>query len=153
MPRVGVISDTHGLLRDQAITALADSDLILHAGDIGRDDVIARLEQIAPVVAVRGNVDRDDWALAYPEFEVARVDDVVFYLTHRLRDLQLDPAIEGYRIVVTGHSHKPEIRYRDGVTYLNPGSAGPRRFSLPVCLAQVEVEGTQAKADLVYLEV
>ena len=152
MPVVGVISDTHGLLRDEARAALAGSDLILHAGDIGKADVIDRLAEIAPVTAVRGNVDRGDWASSYPDYEIVRVDNVNFYLVHRIEDLDRDPVAAGIRVVVTGHSHKPHIRNEQGVVYLNPGSAGPRRFTLPICLARVVVDGDSVQANLVHLE-
>ena len=152
MPVVGVISDTHGLLREEAYSALTGSDLILHAGDIGKEAVITKLAEIAPVKAVRGNIDRGEWALKYPENEAAKVDDVAFYILHRIEDLDLDPVAAGFQVVVTGHSHKPDIRYSEGVLYLNPGSAGPRRFTLPVCLAKVVVDGINAKASLVHLD-
>lgn len=152
MPVVGVISDTHGIAREEAVSALLGSDLILHAGDIGNEDVITRLAEVAPVIAVRGNIDRGDWASRYPENAMARVDDVLFHILHRIEDLTIDPVAAGIRVVVSGHSHKPEIRQKEGVTYLNPGSAGPRRFSLPVCLAKVDVEGTHAAANLIRLD-
>ncbi|MGD2170601.1 MAG: metallophosphoesterase family protein [Gammaproteobacteria bacterium] len=152
MPIVGVISDTHGLLREEAISELNDSDFIIHAGDIGKEQVIKRLSEIAPVIAVRGNIDKDDWAAKYPEYETAQVDDVSFYVLHRIEDLDLDPVAAGFQVVVTGHSHKPDIQKKEGVIYLNPGSAGPRRFTLPICLAKVDVEGKSAKAKLIHLD-
>ena len=152
MPIVGVISDTHGLLREEAISELNDSDFIIHAGDIGKEEVISRLSEIAPVIAVRGNIDKDDWAAKYPEYKTAQVDDVSFYVLHRIEDLDLDPVAAGFQVVVTGHSHKPDIQKKEGVIYLNPGSAGPRRFTLPICLAKVDVEGKSAKAKLIHLD-
>ena len=152
MPVVGVISDTHGLVREAAISALAGSDLILHAGDIGTQAVITALSKIAPVIAVRGNIDKGDWALKYPEYEATQVEDVFFYILHRIQDLDLDPVAAGFQVVVTGHSHKPDIQNKEGVIYLNPGSAGPKRFTLPICLAKVDVEGNSAQAKLIYLD-
>lgn len=153
MPVIGVISDTHGLLRDEALAALSDSDLILHAGDIGREEVIAKLSGIAPVTAVRGNIDTGDWTSTYPENEKVQVEGIKIYLLHRIEDLDLDPAAAGFQVVVSGHSHKPSIREVEGVIYLNPGSAGPRRFSLPVCLAKVVVTGKKAAAEIIHLDV
>ena len=152
MPVVGVISDTHGLLREEAFSALNGSDFILHAGDIGKEEVISRLSEIAPVIAVRGNIDKDDWAAKYPEYITCQVDEVSFYILHRIEDLDLDPVAAGFQVVVTGHSHKPDIQNKEGVIYLNPGSAGPRRFTLPICLAKVNVEGKSAKAKLIHLD-
>lgn len=152
MPVVGVISDTHSLLRDEALIKLRDSDLILHAGDIGSEDIISKLSEIAPVKAVRGNVDKGDWASRYPENEEAKVEGIHFYILHRIEDLDLDPVAAGFQVVISGHSHKPSISEVDGVTYLNPGSAGPRRFTLPICLAKVVVKGKNAEVDIIHLD-
>ena len=149
---VGVISDTHGLLRPEAVAALAGCDLIVHAGDVGSPAVIAGLRRVAPVVAVRGNVDIESWARDLPESEVARVGDASVYVLHDLARLDLDPAAAGFAAVVSGHSHVPAIEEQGGVLYLNPGSAGPRRFSLPVSLARLRAGGGTVTAELVTLE-
>jgi len=139
--RVGVISDTHGLMRPEAVDALAGVDAILHAGDIGTEDVIARLEAIAPVHAIRGNVDRAEWAKArFPETDLVELAGVSFYLVHSIDWLDISPTEAGVDAVVFGHSHKPHEETRDHVVYLNPGSAGPRRFTLPVTLATLTLE-------------
>jgi len=140
--RIGVISDTHGLLRPAAVELLAGADHIIHAGDIGRPEVIDGLREIAPVTAVRGNVDMGAWAAAYPETERVRLGGRSIHVLHNLAELTLDPAADGIDIVVSGHSHRPKIETRGGVLYLNPGSAGPRRFSLPVALATLELDDT-----------
>ena len=137
--RVGVISDTHGLLRPEAATALAGVDLILHAGDVGSPEILDLLGRIAPVEAVRGNVDRGAWAMNLPATTVVTLGSVTAYLLHDLTTLDLDPAAAGFGLVIFGHSHKPEIRTKNEVVYLNPGSAGPRRFSLPITLAHLDV--------------
>lgn len=136
---VGVISDTHGLLRDRAIDALAGSDLIIHAGDVGKPEILARLQAIAPVIAVRGNIDQDAWAGALPKTAVVEAGSARIHVLHDVHELDLNPATAGIHIVISGHSHKPSHAERDGVLYLNPGSAGPRRFALPVMLARLQV--------------
>lgn len=145
MPRIGLISDTHGLLRPAAKTWLAGCDHIIHAGDIGHQDVIDQLSTIAPVTTVRGNNDKGGWAACIPETEVVQIDDVFFYVLHDLAELEIDPATAGFQVVVSGHSHQPNIREHNGVVYINPGSAGPRRFKLPIALAEVEVSGHKLK--------
>ena len=150
---MGVISDTHGLLRDEAVAALQGSELIIHAGDIGKPEVLERLRDIAPVYAVRGNNDRDAWARALPLTEVVEVGALHFYLLHDIADLDIDPAAAGMAAVITGHSHKPVAQVRDGVLFLNPGSAGPRRFKLPISVALVEVSGSELKTRIVQLDV
>lgn len=137
--RVGIISDTHGLLRPQAVAALQGVELIIHAGDIGKADIIDQLRRIAPVHAIRGNVDTQDWAAAFPETERVDVAGHAFWLVHNIADLDLDPKAAGLSAVVFGHSHMPLIEDRNGVLFINPGSAGPRRFSLPVSLALATV--------------
>ena len=149
---VGVISDTHGLLRPEAVAALAGCDLIVHAGDVGSPAVLAGLRRVAPVVAVRGNVDIEWWARDLPESEVAQVGDASVYVLHDLARLDLDPAAAGFAAIVSGHSHVPAIEEQGGVLYLNPGSAGPRRFSLPVSLARLRAGGRTVTAELVTLE-
>lgn len=150
---IGVISDTHGLIRPEALRALEGSDLIIHAGDIGDAAVIQALEQIAQVVAVRGNNDRGGWARNVPETAIVKVGKVRIYVLHNLQELDLDPGPGGFQAVISGHSHRPSITNRDGVLFLNPGSAGPRRFKLPVAVARLRVEGTAVIAEVVELEV
>jgi len=134
----GILSDTHGLLRDEALTALSGCDLILHAGDIGHPEILDRLRAIAPVHAIRGNVDKGDWAADIPPTAVIQAGPAVVYMLHDVNALDLDPAAAGFHMVVSGHSHQPSRSQRDGVIYLNPGSAGPRRFRLPISLARVD---------------
>jgi putative phosphoesterase len=150
--RIGVISDTHGLLRPQALVALAGSELILHAGDIGSPEVLTALEAIAPVLAVRGNNDTEPWALALPETRVVEVGGLRFYLLHDLKTLDVDPLVARFDAVVSGHSHKPLTEQRRGVLYLNPGSAGPRRFQLPITLARLQVRDGQLHSELLHLD-
>jgi uncharacterized protein len=150
---VGVISDTHGLLRPEAIAALEGSDLIVHAGDVGKPDVLERLRAIAPTFAVRGNVDRGDWATALPLTDVVQVGTLQLYVLHDLSALDLDPKAAGFAAVIAGHTHRPGAEVRSGVLYLNPGSAGPRRFSLPVSLARIHVDGEHFSHDIVELRV
>jgi putative phosphoesterase len=139
--KIGIISDTHGLLRPEAVERLAGVDHVIHAGDIGRPDVIADLRKIAPTTAVRGNVDRDEWAAGYPLTALVKLGGRSFYVLHNLAELDLDPAAAGIDVVVSGHSHRPKIETVNGVVYLNPGSAGPRRFSLPIALATLDLSG------------
>jgi uncharacterized protein len=139
MPRVGLISDTHGLLRPEAVAFLRGSDFIVHAGDIGDAGLIERLEALAPVTVVRGNNDKGPWADAIPHTEVLQVDDVHIYVLHDIAELDLDPAAAGFGVVVFGHSHRPLSESRDGVLYVNPGSAGPRRFKLPICVGELQI--------------
>lgn len=151
MIRAGVIADTHGLIRPAALDALRGVDLILHAGDVGRPEVLAALEQIAPVTAVRGNVDRGPWAEALPATAMLQIGRHWFYMLHDLNELDLTPAVAGISAVISGHSHRPSIQTRDGVLLLNPGSAGPRRFQLPISLAVVEVEDDSLRPRLIEL--
>jgi putative phosphoesterase len=140
--RVGVISDTHGLLRQEALTALAGVDHILHAGDVGDDSILDALSNIAPLTAIRGNVDRAGRSAELPPTELVELSGCSIYVLHNLQDLDLDPAAAGIAVVISGHSHQSVIERRNGVLYLNPGSAGPRRFSLPVSIAYLhEVDG------------
>jgi putative phosphoesterase len=148
---IGVISDTHGLLRPEAIEALKGSELIVHAGDIGGPDVIEALRAIAPVIAVRGNNDRGEWAEEFPVYDVVEVNAVFAYVLHDLKELDISPEAAGFRVVVSGHSHKPLAEERRGVLYLNPGSAGPRRFTLPVTIARLTLNGDDASAEIVNL--
>ena len=150
---VGVISDTHGLLRPEAVEALRGSDRILHAGDVGDPSIIESLARIAPVTVVRGNVDTAAWAQHLAETEVVEVGEVSIYLLHDLGQLDLTPEAAGFRAVVYGHSHQPKIEMRKGVLYFNPGSAGPRRFQLPVSVGKLHIEDGKIKAELVELKI
>ena len=135
--RIGIISDTHGLLRPAAIMQLAAADHIIHAGDIGAPEVIERLRRIAPTTAVKGNIDAGEWAKDYPDTKVVVLGGRTFYVLHNLKELKLDPSVSGFDVVVSGHSHRPKIERRNGILYVNPGSAGPRRFKLPIAVAMV----------------
>jgi putative phosphoesterase len=148
--RIGLISDTHGLLRPEAVRALAGVERIVHAGDIGRPEILVELRRIAEVVAVRGNVDRGAWAEALPE--TALVEPGIFVL-HDVKELRIDPVAAGYRAVVFGHSHKPSAAERDGVLYVNPGAAGPRRFRLPVTAAILDLSQRKWTVEFVDLAV
>lgn len=150
---VGLISDTHGLLRPQAIDALRGSELIIHAGDIGKPEVIDQLRAIAPTIAVRGNVDVQAWAAEFPMTEAVKVGELTFWVLHEISQLDVDPAAAGFAAVVYGHSHQPSIETRDGVLYINPGSAGPRRFNLPVTVARVSVTGREIHPEIINLDV
>ena len=146
---IGVISDTHGLLRPEAKAALGECDAIIHAGDIGKPDVLDELAEIAPVTAIRGNVDK--WAVDLPDTEVVEIDGRYLYVLHDLKRLDLDPKAAGFDAVIFGHSHAPSVQTRDGVLYLNPGSAGPRRFKLPIALARLTVGDAGLDATIVEL--
>jgi len=130
--RIGIISDTHGLLRPEAIRQLAGADHIIHAGDIGAPEVIEILRRIAPTTAIRGNIDVGEWAKDYPATELVALGGRSLYVLHNLKELKLDPAASGFDVVISGHSHRPKIETKNGVLFVNPGSAGPRRFKLPV---------------------
>ena len=136
---IGLISDTHGLLRPEALAALKGSDLIIHAGDIGKPEILERLRALAPVVAVRGNIDKGAWATQLPSTAVVETQSALIYVLHDLQQLDLDPAAAGFSIVISGHSHKTSRTERSGVLYLNPGSAGPRRFRLPITVARLDL--------------
>lgn len=151
--QIGVISDTHGLLRPEALEALTGCDLILHAGDIGKPEILEELSAIAPVIAVRGNNDTGAWAQSIPELQMISVENVSIHLLHAVKDLKLDLKAANIQIVISGHSHKPGIVDRDGVLFLNPGSAGPRRFKLPVSVACLYVAGTDIHPRIVDLAV
>ena len=148
---IGLISDTHGLLREEALRALKSSELIIHAGDVGKPEIIDMLKCIAPVVAVRGNVDTEPWASALPETEIVEAGAATIFVLHDVHALDLNPAAAGFHIVVSGHSHKPARTECDGVLYINPGSAGPRRFQLPVTLARLDLGQTPWKVDFLDL--
>jgi putative phosphoesterase len=149
--QVGIISDTHGLMRPEALAALTGSDLIIHAGDIGKPEVLRALQQVAPTFAVRGNVDEGSWSARLPEQLDVAVGSMRFRVLHRISDLTIDPATERIAAVIYGHSHKPEIEWRGDVLLLNPGSAGPRRFNLPITVARVRVSGSTIKPELLSL--
>ncbi len=136
---IGLISDTHGLMRQSALSALDGSDLIIHAGDVGKPGILEQLRAIAPVVAVRGNIDKGAWAAELPMTAVAEAYSALIYVLHDIQELDLNPAAAGFNIVVSGHSHKPGRTDRSGVMYLNPGSAGPRRFQLPITVARLDL--------------
>ncbi len=140
MQRIGLISDTHGLLRPGALAALQGCDHILHAGDIGPEGILDTLRALAPLTAVRGNNDTADWARALPHSTTLEAGGLRIHVLHDLAELAIDPAAEGVRVVVSGHSHKPAVAERGGVLYVNPGSAGPRRFRLPIALAQLHLD-------------
>ena len=148
---IGVISDTHGLLRPEAIAALEGCDRIIHAGDVGSADVLAQLRNIAPTIAVRGNVDHGSWASALRRSRVVEFEGHTIYVIHILDEIGLEPPPAGASAVVFGHSHKPSIEDRSGVLYLNPGSAGPRRFKLPVSVARMSVIDGRLTAQLIPL--
>lgn len=150
---IGVISDTHGLVRPEALAALRGAELIVHAGDIGGPEVVAALESVAAVAAIRGNNDQGAWARKFPPTAAVRIGAVKLYLIHNIGELDVDPAAAGYRVVVSGHSHKPSAVERDGVLFLNPGSAGPRRFKLPVAVARLKVDGPSVEAEIVELDI
>jgi uncharacterized protein len=149
---LGVISDTHGLVRPEALRALAGVEHIVHAGDIGTPEVLEVLERVAPVTAVRGNNDRGAWAKVIPETDVLELGGVSLYLLHDLHELDLEPRAAGFAAVISGHSHQPKLEERDGVLYLNPGSAGPRRFKLPISLATLTIAKKRVRAQLVTLQ-
>jgi putative phosphoesterase len=146
MRRVGLIADTHGLLRAEAVEALRGSDLIVHAGDVGDPAILEALGRLAPVRAVRGNNDRGAWAAALPETDRVDVGGIALYVLHDIGELAIDPGTSGCRVVVAGHSHRPAHAVREGVHFVNPGSAGPRRFRLPIAAAEVQVQGQEISA-------
>jgi uncharacterized protein len=148
---IGLISDTHGLLRDQALRALQGSDLIIHAGDVGKPEILNALRAVAPLVFVRGNIDTGAWASTWPATALAEAGPVIIYVLHDVHRLDLDPAAAGFPIVVSGHSHQPARAERNGVLYLNPGSAGPRRFHLPVTVARLDLSVTPWNVEFVDL--
>jgi putative phosphoesterase len=147
--RIGIISDTHGLLRPEALAALRGSDFIIHAGDIGDPDILARLRDIAPVTAIRGNVDREAWAKKIPATNLLEVQGVSIYILHSLAGLDLKPEVAGFAVVVYGHSHVAKLETKNGVLYLNPGSAGPRRFQLPVTVGRLTVKDGKVSGEIV----
>jgi putative phosphoesterase len=153
MKTIGVISDTHGLLRWEAEAALAKVDHIIHAGDIGGPEVIERLQRIAPLTVVRGNNDKDRWADGLPASAIVEICGQRLYGLHDIAKLDLDPAADGFAAVIAGHSHKPAIVEKNGVLFLNPGSAGPRRFSLPVAVARMFIDSTGVRGEICTLTI
>jgi uncharacterized protein len=151
MTTIGLISDTHGLMRREALAALQGSDLIIHAGDAGKPEIIEQLRSIAPVVAVRGNIDKGAWASRLPMTAIAETGPARIYVLHDIAQLDLDPAAAQFHVVVSGHSHKPSRTARGGVLYVNPGSAGPRRFRLPVTVARLDLRTSPWTVDFVDL--
>lgn len=150
---VGVISDTHGLLRPQAVEALASSQLLIHAGDIGSPEILPSLSRLARVEAVRGNVDTGAWARSMPETTAVEVQEHILYVLHDLKQLDLDPRVAGFGVVISGHSHVPANEMHDGVLYFNPGSAGPRRFRLPVSVGKLWISPQGIRGEIVLLNV
>lgn len=147
-----MISDTHGLLRAGALDELRGVDVIVHAGDIGDPEILRQLRQVAPVTAVRGNIDTAEWSRSLPEREVLEIGGASLYVLHNVQELDLDPTAAGFSAVIFGHSHKPLIEMRKGVLFFNPGSAGPRRFSLPISLGKLLVRNGKMKAELIQLK-
>jgi putative phosphoesterase len=150
---IGVISDTHGLLRPEALVALAGCERILHAGDVGAPETLEKLREIAPVTAVRGNIDTARWARSLPESAVVEAGEYHIYILHDLSQLDLKPEAAGFSAVISGHSHQPLARTKNGVLYFNPGSAGPRRFNLPVSVGRLRINGAKIEAELITLAV
>ena len=145
---LGVISDTHGLLRPEAVEALRGSDMIVHAGDVGSREVLRGLEEIAPVIAVRGNIDREPWAKDLPLSESLELGCASIYVLHDVNELDLDPRVAGFSVVIAGHSHQPRCEERNGVLFFNPGSAGPRRFKLPISVGTILIDGARVTGRL-----
>jgi putative phosphoesterase len=150
---IGVISDTHGLLRPEALQALRGSEHIIHAGDVGAPEILEQLAPIAPVTAIRGNVDKAAWAPSLAETEVVELAGISIYVLHDLSQLDLKPEAAGYKVVISGHSHVPKQETKNGVLYLNPGSAGPRRFKLPVSVARIMINEGKVAAEILALSV
>ncbi|HEV3317155.1 MAG TPA: metallophosphoesterase family protein [Candidatus Angelobacter sp.] len=150
---IGVISDTHGLLRPQAMDALRGSQHIIHAGDIGAADIIPALQEIAPVTAIRGNVDKEAWTRNFPETNVAELAGLHIYVIHSVQALDLNPQAAGFAVVISGHSHQPSQHVKDGVLYFNPGSAGPRRFKLPISVGRLEIVNGKLTSQIIELAI
>jgi putative phosphoesterase len=148
---IGVISDTHGLLRPEALAALRESDHIVHAGDIGSSEILDALSKLAPVTAIRGNIDVEPWAQQLPTTNVAELDSALFYVLHDLKSLDLNPRAAGFAAVISGHSHVPKVEWREGILFFNPGSAGPRRFKLPISVGRIRLENSRLAPELITL--
>lgn len=150
---IGVISDTHGLARPEAMAALKGVELIIHGGDIGKAEVLKSLSLIAPVCAIRGNNDRDGWTKKLPDALTLQVNGFDFYVIHNVNELESDPSAAGIHAVISGHSHKPSVIERDGVLFINPGSAGPRRFKLPVTVSKLRLQPQKVAAEIIELRI
>ena len=150
---VGLISDTHGLLRPEALAALKGSELIIHAGDIGKPEVLETLSSIAPLIAIRGNNDRGPWVKKLPDIFNAQINGIQIHVIHNVKEMVNDPSVDGIKLVVSGHSHVPGVLKRDGMLFINPGSAGPRRFKLPVTVARLNLGGKNPGARIIELKV
>ncbi len=148
---IGVISDTHGLLRDEAVHALLGAEHIIHAGDIGSAEILPKLASLAPVTAIRGNVDTENWARHLPTTNVVELASVFLYVLHDVKALDLNPVAAGFAAIISGHSHVPKIEWRQSVLYFNPGSAGPRRFKLPISVGRIRVENGRLMPELISL--
>jgi uncharacterized protein len=153
MLRVGLISDTHGLLRPEAERCLQGCDHIIHAGDIGKPEVLDRLAVLGPVTAIKGNVDKGDWAARLPWNDYVQIQGVFIHVLHDISELDIDPVAAEVNVVVSGHSHVPKIAERGGILFVNPGSAGPRRFKLPVSLAELRITGSRVEVKIVELNI
>lgn len=150
---IGLISDTHGLIRPQALEVLQGVDYIIHAGDIGKPEVIVALKAIGPVLAIKGNNDRGSWAKPFPQTKLVKTGKAKLYVIHNVKDLDCDPVARGFQGVISGHSHKPSVSTRNGVLFVNPGSAGPRRFKLPLAVGKLFIQNGQVKAEIIELSV
>ena len=150
---IGLISDTHGLIRPEAIEALQGVELIIHAGDIGKPEVVSALKAIAPVAAIKGNIDNGAWAKLLPDTKLVKAGGMRLFIIHNVRELDCDPVARGFQVVVSGHSHKPSVSTRDGVLFVNPGSAGPRRFKLPIAVGKLFIEDNRVNAAIIELTV
>jgi putative phosphoesterase len=145
---IGVISDTHNLLRPEAVKALEKADLIIHAGDICKLEIIEKLKMLAPVIVVKGNNDKAAWANDIPIYKVIEIDGILIYIIHDIKEMNVYPAPHETKVIISGHSHKPSIKQHNDILYLNPGSAGPRRFNLPVSIAKLKIHGKQVNAEI-----
>ncbi len=153
MTRIGIISDTHDVLRPEAVKALEGSEIIIHAGDIGGPEILDRLKILAPVYAVRGNMDGSPGGDSLPVTDIIEISGKLLYVLHNIADIDLDPFAAGLAVVISGHSHRPHIAHKNGVLFINPGSAGPRRFSLPVTVASLKIVGDSINCDIIELRV
>jgi len=149
---IGIISDTHGRIKEKAFNALKGSDIIVHAGDIGGQEILDTLKDIAPVYAVRGNIDRDNWAWDLPMTQVVEAGGKLIYVIHNINMMDLDAKAAGIDVVIYGHSHKPKKEEKNGILYFNPGSAGPKRFNLPICLGRMEIKDGNIDTEWIDLE-
>jgi uncharacterized protein len=148
---IGLISDTHGLVRPEALDVLQGVELIIHAGDIGKREVIGALKLIAPVAVIKGNIDRGAWAKPLADTRLLKVAGTRLFVIHNIKELECDPVARGYQVVVSGHSHKPSVATRDGVLFVNPGSAGPRRFKLPIAVGKLFIQDNRVNAEIIEL--